>query len=166
MMKVKGHYEQIQPAIFVNGVKIPQITLGGSFTYLKKIFTFDMNNIEAKQKLMKKLQSLLKITSDLQIRVQLKLKIFQLFIHSQIPHELKQYDLTISWISQNLDGESYQHIKNWLKLPHSGCVKEVTTVSKKYCGLGIQSFKEKFERLWLRKGAVHKECHAPRGGGA
>ena len=50
MMKVKGHYEQIQPAIFVNGVKIPQITLGGSFTYLGKIFTFDMDNSEAKQK--------------------------------------------------------------------------------------------------------------------
>ena len=158
MMKVKGHYEQIQPAIFVNGVKISQMTLGGSLTYLGKIFTFDMNNIEAKQKLMKKLQSLLKITSDLKIRVQLKLKIFQLFIHSQISHEqlLKQYDLTISWISQNLDAESYQHIKNWLKLPHSACVKEVTTVSKKYCGLGIQSFKEKFERLWLRKRYLQK----------
>ena len=161
MMKVKGHYEQIQPAIFVNGVKIPQITHGGSFTYLGIIFTFDMNNIEAKQKLMKKLQSLLKITSDLKIRVQLKLKIFQLFIHSQISHELKQYDLTISWISQNLDAESYQHIKNWLKLPHSACVKEVTTVSKKYCGLGIQSFKEKFERLWLRKRYLQKNNSQP-----
>ena len=50
MMKVKGHYEQIQPAIFVNGVKIPQITLGGSFTYLGKIFTFDMNNIWSQTK--------------------------------------------------------------------------------------------------------------------
>ena len=71
-------------------------------------------------------------------------------------HELKQYDLTISWISQNLDAESYQHIKNWMKLPHSACVKEVTTVSTKYCGLGIQSFKEKFERLWLRKRYLQK----------
>ena len=55
MMKVKGHYEQVQPAIFVNGVKIPQITLGGSFTYLGKIFTFDINNSEAKQNLIKKI---------------------------------------------------------------------------------------------------------------
>ena len=76
MMKVKGRYEQIQPAIFVNGVKIPQITLGGSFTYLGKIFSFDMNNIEAKQKLMKKLQSLLKITSDLKNSSPIEVKNF------------------------------------------------------------------------------------------
>ena len=33
----------------------------------------------------------------------------------------------------------------------------MTTVSKKYCGLGIQSFKEKFERLWLRKRYLQKK---------
>ena len=51
----KRPFEQVQPAIFVNGVKIPQITLGGSFTYLGKIFTFDMNNSEAKQNLNEKI---------------------------------------------------------------------------------------------------------------
>ena len=41
--------------IFVNGVKNPQISFGGSITYFGKISTFEMNNSEAKQNFMKKL---------------------------------------------------------------------------------------------------------------
>ena len=81
---MKGHYEQIQPATFVNGVKISQITLGGSFTYLGKIFTFDMSNSEVKQNLMKKLQSLLKITIGSENLSPTEVKNFSALIYSQI----------------------------------------------------------------------------------
>ena len=55
-----------------------------SFTYLGRIYNFSLKNKEAKEKSILKLQSLLKIISNLEIRPQLKLKNFNQYSHSWI----------------------------------------------------------------------------------
>ena len=73
------------------------------------------------------------------------------FIRTQLSFELRLYNFGKTWITQNLDSVCYQHIRVWLELPISCCIKEVATLPKSKCGLGIPSFSEEYERLWLRK---------------
>ena len=77
------------------------------------------------------------ITSSLKIKAQLRLKILKLYIHSQIPHELKLYSFVETWIVQNLDSMCAMHIGGWLGMPISSCIKEFASLPKYRGGLGI-----------------------------
>ena len=151
MIKKSGEYIQIEPGQYVNSEKIPAVQMGGNFTYLGKIFDFDLKNIPAKNQISSKLQSLLDITSGLQIKPQLKLKILKLYVHSQMNFELKLYNFGSTWLTQNLDALQTNCIRSWLDLPISSCVQEMAILSKHQCGLGVQSFKNIADKLWLHK---------------
>ena len=110
-----------------------------------------MNNMVAKSKICEKLEKLLCITSSFQISSQLKLQIMNRFIRTQLSFELRLYNFGKTWITQNLDSVCYQHIRVWLELPISCCIKEVATLPKSKCGLGLSSFSEEYERFWLKK---------------
>ena len=157
MRKYDNVFSQYEPALFVNGEQIPVVPAGGSFTYLGKIFSFDLKNTEAKLKTSEKLTTLLRITSQLKVKSQWKLDILRRYIHTQLAFELRLYDFGVTWIEQHLDSICYQNIRCWLSLPVSSCIKEVTGMSKSGCGLDIPSFRDTFERLWLRK--RHKLKH-------
>ena len=81
-----------------------------SFKYLGKIFAAKMDNFEAKSLLKLKLEKLLKTTSDLNIKAQLKLKILKSYISSQINFDLRIYDFSYTWISKQLDGLINNHV--------------------------------------------------------
>ena len=91
MLKIDGHYQQYEPAIFLNHGRIPTVAIGSSFTYLGKIFNFEMKKKEAKEQLLTRLRKLLIITSDLPIRPQLKLNILKRYIYSNLIDDLKKY---------------------------------------------------------------------------
>ena len=110
-----------------------------------------MNNSVAKTKLCEKLKRLLQITSSFHVSSQMKLQMTNRFIRTQLSFELRLYNFGKTWISQNLDALCYQHIRIWLELPVSCCVKEIATLPKAKCGLGIPSFSDDYERLWLKK---------------
>ena len=151
MMKIDGQYQQFEPSIFLDHGKIPSIPISSSFTYLGKLLNFGMKNKEAKEAMMNKLTLLLKITSALPVRAQLKLNILNKYIHANLTDDLKKYSLGVTWIRQNLDSECYSHVRIWLGLPPSACLKEVMSLSKKKCGFGISSFEEISEKLKLKK---------------
>ena len=151
MRKFDGLYQQFEPAIYLDNHIIPQIAIGESFVYLGKLFNFKMDNSLAKDKLFTKLKFLLKTTSDLKIRAQLKIKILLRYIHSQIINDLKLYDIKSTWIRQNLDKECYMYIRNWLQMPISASIKDLSSISTAKCGLGLPSFADLHEKLWLKK---------------
>ena len=151
MRKFDGLYQQFEPAIYLDNHIIPQIAIDESFVYLGKLFNFKMDNSLAKEKLFTKLKFLLKTTSDLKIRAQLKIKILLRYIHSQIINDLKLYDIKSTWIRQNFDKECYMYIRNWLKMPISASIKDLSSISTAKCGLGIPSFADLHEKLWLKK---------------
>ena len=161
MLKINGHYEQFEPAIFLNHEKIPPIAIGSSFTYLGKIFSFEMKNKEAKDRLLNRLRQLLKITSDLPIRPQFKLNILRKYIYSNLVDDLKKYSFGATWIRQNLDSECYSHVRSWLGLPISACLKEMLAISKLKCGFGIPSIEQISEKLKLKKRYRLKNSNNP-----
>ena len=64
----------------------------------------------------------------------------------------------MTWVEQHLDSVCYQHVRNWLGQPISSCVKEVAVMPKSRCGLDVPSFRDTFERLWMKK--RHKLKHS------
>ena len=43
------------------------------------------------------------------------------------------------------------YIRNWLKMPISASIKDLSSISTAKCGLGIPSFADLHEKLWLKK---------------
>ena len=144
-------YTQFEPLLLINSQPVPVVSVNESFTYLGKIFDFEMKDCEARMALCKKLSQLLEITSSLKIRAQLRLKILKLYIHSQITHELKLYSFGEIWIIQNLDSMCAMHIRGWLGMPISSCIKEFASLPKYRGGLGIPTIADLYKKLLLVK---------------
>ena len=162
MTKSKRLVIQTEPTLFINSQKIPSVALGESFVYLGKVFDFEMKNKSAKTSIVHKLTGLLEITSSLKIKPQLKLKILKNYIYSQLSFELRLYDFSETWISQQLDNLCTNRIREWTEMPISGCVKEITSLPKELTGLGIPSLSSIHQKLWLGKRSTLKNsCHSP-----
>ena len=151
MQKREGQYVQTMPNIAVNGGQILPLPLGEQFTYLGRSYGFDLKNDSAKLALEKKLSELLAITNDLKVRVQTKLKILSLYIHSQIMFEIKLYDFPATWVEQNLDALCIRHMRVWLEMPVSACVSEIASLPKRMGGMGISSIKSLAQKMCLTK---------------
>ena len=96
MQKRSASYIKIMPNLGVPEGQIPPVPLDGEFIYLSWRFSFDFKHDSAKQALEEKLNELLKITNELKIKVQTKLKILSLYIHAQILREIKLYDFPVT----------------------------------------------------------------------
>ena len=149
MTKRDGQHTQIQSALHIDGNTIPPIELGGSFTCLGKSFNFSMNNEATKAQLVKSVSHMMDVTDTLLVRTQTKLKILKLFIPSQISFDFKLYDISLTWINQQLDAIVVRHVRNWLQLPISSCVAELMTLPRNQGGHGIASLRDTAERLRL-----------------
>ena len=154
--KQNGVYAQFEPLLLIDSQPVPVVSINESFTYLGKIFDFEMRNDRAKRALTEKLSRLLEIISSLKIKAQLKLKILKLYIFSQITHELKMYAFGETWIIQNLDSSCATHIQGWLGMPVSSCIKEFSSLPRNKGGLGIPSFADQYKTLILAKRSAMK----------
>jgi hypothetical protein len=141
MQKRNGIYIQYEPNLSLVGGVVPLVSLGGNFTYLDRLFSFDMTNNEAKMQLKERLLQLLIVTDALKIRVQDKLKIVTHYIHSQVNFKLRMYSFPATSIEQSLDALCFRYVRKWKKLPVSACLKELFTLPKNCGGLGFRSFK-------------------------
>lgn len=156
MIKRNSVYCQILPTISINAGKIPPTQIGESFRYLGRIFDFDLKGELEKNDIVNKLTKLLQITTELKIRPQTKLKIFDRFITSQISFSLRVCNFTATWISETLDPLCIKSIRLWIEAPISSCVTEWLISPMSKCGMSIPSLKNRFERLNLSKRAALK----------
>jgi hypothetical protein len=125
--------------------------MGGHFTYLGRVFNFDMKDDIPKKDVEVRLEKILKIISDLNIKTQTRLKIFSRYVPSQIMFELKIYSFPATFISNVIDVRCTAHIRKWLECPASSCITEWMSSPTKFCGLGIPTFAQRAERLLLGK---------------
>ena len=150
-MKIIGTFSQIEPGIDIDTEKIPSTAIGENFTYLGKIFDFENRNNAAKIKITDKLNVLLEITSNLKIKAQLKLKILNSYIYTQLSFDLKIYEFGITWVEQNLDSICIRHIRKWLDMPICSCISEMTVLPKHMTGLDLPTLSMVYEKFPLSK---------------
>ena len=108
-----------------------------------------MKNESTKSALQSKLSDMLKITSDLEVGAQLKLKILKYYIPPQLSFILKIYDIPYTWISNNLDAMILKQVSIWLELPVNSCIEEILELSTRKGGHGIPLLKTLAEQLRL-----------------
>ena len=109
-----------------------------------------------KKDIVTKLTNLLKIITELKIRSQTKLKIFDRYVTSQLSFSLRICNFTATWISETLDPLCIKSIRLWIEAPISSCVAEWLITPTNKCGMSIPSLKNRFERLNLSKRAALK----------
>ena len=156
MIKRNSVYCQILPTISINAGQILPTPIGESFKYLGRIFDFNLKGEVEKTEIFNKLSKLLKITTDLKVKPQTKLKILDRYIVSQISFNLRICNFTATWISETLDPLCIRNIRLWVEAPISSCVSEWLISPQNKCGMNIPSLKNRFERLTLSKRAALK----------
>ena len=149
MTKRAGQYVQYQPALFISDCAVPTIALGSAFVYLGKSFDFAMNNDTIKLAVLNRLRELLSITTSLKVKPQRKLNILKLYIRSQLNFDLGTYDISLTWIKEQLDSQVNNSVRIWLELPISTCVAEILSLPLSKGGFGIPSLKSTAESLRL-----------------
>jgi len=156
MAKKETRQVQILPNISVKAGQIPPTEIGGHFKYLGKYFDFKMDGSLVKSEILTNVELLLKTTSALEIKPQTKLKIFDRFIPTQINFYLRLYNFPSTWVVEQLDALCIRHIRQWVEAPVSSCISELLVTPNRKCGMGIPSFKNRFERLQLSKRSALK----------
>ena len=151
MTMCKTSFQQIIPKVSLTKGLIPAVPLGGYFTYLGKIFDFESQNANPKINIEAKLTKMLETISSLNVRSQVKLKIFARYVPTQFNFELKIYDFANNFLSGVMDNLCTKHIRKWLEFPASSCVTEWISSPIRVCGLGIPTFQHRAERLRLTK---------------
>lgn len=116
-----------------------------------------MSKNQAKLDLVEKVKTLLSKITNLSIRPQFKLKLLKFAIYSKLKFELKIYDFSYTWISNELDSIVCYHIRKWLELPVSSCVSEMCRLPLNKGGLNIPSLVEiaSSQRLTTRHALKH-----------
>ena len=155
MVKKDSTYIQILSNSSIDNAPVPHTVMGGEFRYLGHVFTFDMDNKQAKLDIANKLTKMLIITTELKIRASIKLKILSHYIHSQIIFDLKTYDLPLTWVNQTLDALCTSHIRTWLELPVSACVTEALQLPANKGGCGLVTFKHLAEKRHTLRASHH-----------
>ncbi len=147
MRKQNGRFEQYKPKLSIDNETIPQIEIGDHFVYLGKIFDFALNNVIAKENIKNKLRDLLKTTDNLKICSQQKLKILRIFVPSHMKYDLRSYDISLTWIAENLDTMIVNAVREWLSLPINTCVSEVMSLPFSKGGYNIKSLRFSAEKM-------------------
>src|SRR6267154_2644188 len=149
---LNGKFQQILPTINLQGKgTIPAVPLGGHFKYLGKIFDFQAMNSIPKEELETKLKKILDAISSLNVTCQTKLKIFSMYVPSQLNFELKIYNFTETFLSGVVDRLCTSHVREWLEFPQSSCVTEWISSPTEFCGLGIPTFAQRAARMQLTR---------------
>ena len=144
-------FQQVLPVVALAKGVIPAVPLGGHFKYLGRLYNFDMKDDIAKKEIEDRMGQFLTIITNLNIRVQTKLKIFSRHVPSQIMFELKIYSFAPTFISNVIDNMCTAYIRKWLECPVSSCITEWMSSPTKFCGLSIPTFAHRAERLLLAK---------------
>ena len=151
MKMQRSKMRQFSPALYLQQGQIPAIPPGGEFHYLGRRYGSDLHHTAIKKDLIEKVEALLKTTSELKIKPQTKIKILSQYIHGQLLFELRLYNFPLTWIALHLDAACTKHIRDWLELPLSACVKESVNIRKKEGGLGVDTIQHLSQKMQLLK---------------
>ena len=148
MKKSKTESIQYQPYVTINRERVRPIKNGDNFTYLGKEFTFNMNCDHVKENLMRTIGDYNNRIDNLPIHPLCKIEICQKYVYSKIKWDLSIYNLSETWVKENIDFYSNQSYRKWLQLPISANITHLRMPHNKL-GLNIISAKKLYSECKL-----------------
>ena len=117
---------QYQPNIKISNQRVPAVADGESFTYLGKQFNFAMNCDSVKAELISDVTQYLAKIDLMPIKPLQKIKIVQQYVYSKLRWRFSIYNLTSTWVKQNLENLVAKSIRKWLQIPISGNITHLS----------------------------------------
>ena len=110
---------QFKPYLRVNNVQIPTLEQDEEFVYLGKTFSMNMKTLKIESELKKDLRDYVELIHRLPLHPKQKIDIVMRYVYSKLRWRLTAYDLSYTWVKQNLDSIVIEYLKRWLNL-HQG----------------------------------------------
>ena len=117
---------------------MPPIEDDHSFNYLGKQFNFNMDCELIKIEVLNEIEEYLKKTDLFPINPFSKIKIIQNYVYSKIRWRFSIYNISVTWIKQNIDPVISKYIRKWLQIPVSGNITHLK-LPKSYLGIDFCS---------------------------
>ena len=110
---------QFNPYLRINNEQIPTVKQDEEFVYLGKTFSMNMKSLSIESELTKDLRHYVEHIHRLPLHPKQKIDIVMLYVYSKLRWRLTAYDISHTWVKQNLDSIVTEYIKRWLNL-HQG----------------------------------------------
>ena len=138
--KISSKSVQYKPMITVNRERIPPLKDEESLIYLGKQFNFGMNIDNIKEDLISDNISYVTKVNQQPLSPLNKLSILQNYVFSKYRWTFTIYDLTETWIVQNIDSLLGKYLRKWFQLPISSNIGHLALPLQKL-GLNYKSAK-------------------------
>ena len=122
---------QYYPMILVNRQRIPPIEMGESFIYLGKKFNFGMTIDNIKAELKEENISYITTIDKLPLTSLNKISIIQKYVYSKYRWVFSIYDLTETWVVENIDTIIGKYLRKWFQLPACANIKNLSFPTSK-----------------------------------
>ena len=119
MKKSNAKSIQFQLLITLKKEQIPSVKLEESFTYLGKDFNFNMNCDEVKNELKSEVLKYILSIDKLPLKCRTKIDIVQRYVFSKIRWSFSIYNISETWVTENIDNEINKYYRKWLQIPIS-----------------------------------------------
>ena len=148
MKKVKTNIAQYKPYITISKVSIPPIELNENFTYLGKDFSLTMICDHVKNELIQDISCYLQKIDCLPLHLLQKIEIFQLYVFSKRKWRFAIYNLSETWVIQNIDNQFSKFYRKWIQLPVSANITHLSLTNNKL-GLNIRTAKQIYNECMI-----------------
>ena len=160
IQKVNTATVQYSPKIVTNDAVIPPVRMNEGFTYLGRVFDFNMDNDAHKTSLVEKCKRILEDIDRLPLHPKHKIQLYSKFLMSKINWDLTISDININWVKQTLDSISSSFVRKWLEIPINGTL-DIVTLSKEKFGLNVIKVSTKYLQCQTTKRNCLKKSPNP-----
>ena len=115
MKKSKTESINYQIYVTINREKVRPIKNSGNFTYLGKDFNFNMNCDHVEESLVKTICGYTNRIDTLPSHPLCKIEVCQKYVYSKIKWSLSIYDLSETWVKENINSYLNQLYRIWLQ---------------------------------------------------
>ena len=115
MKKSKTESINYQIYVTINREKVRPIKNSGNFTYLGKDFNFNMNCDHVEESLVKTICGYTNRIDTLPSHPLCKIEVCQKYVYSKIKWSLSIYDLSETWVKENINSYLNQLYRIWQK---------------------------------------------------
>ena len=122
------------PKLIINHDLVPTVSIGSSFNYLGRYFSFSMDNVEHISILLETINNLLCTIDKIPCHPKNKLLLYHRYVLSKMSWHLTIADLSKTWVIENLDNKVADYVHRWFELPISATLSNLI-ISKSNYGL-------------------------------
>ncbi len=136
MKKTHSSSMQFLPYLTLGGKRVPPVAIGESFTYLGKLFSFDMDNHQAKEEILNTMEGIIEKTDSLPLHPRSKISIVTLYMYSKLRWWFSCYQLDLFWLKGSCDSLILRYIRKCLNF-HPGANVSHLNLPLKRLGLNL-----------------------------